>query len=144
MRPYRVFIDTNILLSGLAFGGNETRLLRLAGDGRVRLVLSAAVLHEIRDVVNRKFPELAGDLDEFLERVSWESVDYPPPCAVESALSSVRDPDDAPILASILLAKPDFALTGDKDLLTDRIKGIVPMCRCAEFLRDHPELTTDN
>ena len=131
----RVFIDTNVLLSGLAFGGNEATVLRLAAANQVRLVISQAVLRETRSGIDRKFPQLAGDLEDLLSKVSWESVDYPDAEAIASASRLIRDPNDAPILASIILAKPDFALTGDKDLLTDEVKAIAPVCTCADYLR---------
>ena len=38
------------------------------------------------------------------------------------------------IFAGILLAMPDFALSGDKDLLTDEVRAIAPVCMCAEYL----------
>jgi uncharacterized protein len=131
----RIFIDTNTLLSGLVFPkGNERQLLRLAQKGRVRLVISEAVLLEAGDVIGRKWPEVAGELDELLETIDWEPVDYPPGRVVLSAAGIVRDPKDAPILATILLSKPDYAITGDNDLLTDEVRAVAPMCRCAEYL----------
>ena len=44
MAPDRVFVDTNVLLSGLIFDGNESRLLRLAIEGEIRLVIAEVVL----------------------------------------------------------------------------------------------------
>lgn len=141
MTVQRVFIDSNILISGLAFNGNEETILRLAGDNLVCLVISEAVLKEVRNVIQRKFPELIADVDELLTKVLWETVEFPSHEEVAYAQAIVRDPNDAAVLASILLSKPDIALSGDKDLLTEEVKKIAPVCRCADYLRS---LTTDN
>ncbi len=141
MTVQRVFIDSNILISGLAFNGNEETILRLAGDNLVCLVISEAVLKEVRNVIQRKFPELIADVDELLTKVLWETVEFPSHEEVAYAQTIVRDPNDAAVLASILLSKPDIALSGDKDLLTEEVKKIAPVCRCVDYLRS---LTTDN
>ena len=131
----RVFVDTNILLSGLMFVGNESQLLELAAQGKIRLLISAAVLDEARAVLEARFPAYVDVLAKFLALLDYDEVPYPSDDAANEASAVVRDPADAVILASILLAKPDSAITGDKDLLTDRVRGVAPMCRCAEYLR---------
>lgn len=48
----RVLMDTNVLISGLVFsGGNEHRILRLAEDGEITLVLPEFVLQETERVL---------------------------------------------------------------------------------------------
>jgi predicted nucleic acid-binding protein len=82
-----------------------------------------------------KFAPYLPRLDEFLEEANYESVPEAGPQLISAAAGLVRDPDDASILASILMSKPDVALTGDKDLLTDEIRAIAPTCTCAEYLQ---------
>jgi putative PIN family toxin of toxin-antitoxin system len=139
MRPDRVFVDTNVLVSGIAFRGNEYDLLMLAKAGQVRLVLAEAVVLEARRIAAWKFPVRQAFLEDYLVSVKYESVPRPDELAVRRAGMLVRDPKDAPILASILASKPDIALTGDKDLLTDEVKAVAPTCRCAEYLAQRSE-----
>lgn len=134
MATDRVFPDTNVLLSGLVFSGNESKLLELAVAGEIRLVISDVVLAEARAVLREKFPKHEGVLDEFLRLVEYESVPAPDVVAVDKAKSVLRDPNDAPILASILLSAPDVALTGDKDLLTGEVRAFFPILTCSEYL----------
>ncbi len=135
MGPERVFPDTNVLLSGLIFRGNEARALELAIQGRIRLVLSQFVLQEAMEVLRTKFSSHVRVLDAFLDLVEYELVPEPSPQSLYYASSLLRDPDDAPILAAVLDSKPDCALIGDKDLLTDAIRLIAPVQTCAEYLR---------
>jgi putative PIN family toxin of toxin-antitoxin system len=130
----RVLADTNVVLSGVVYRGNEARVLDLALLGHIRLVLAEAVIDEVRRVLKRRFPQDAHEFEDFLNRADYELVRCPDPADIDHVSAMVRDPDDAPILASILLAKPDLALTGDKDLLTDEVRAIAPVCRCAEYL----------
>ena len=131
----RVFIDTNILLSGLAFDGNQARVLDRGLKHEILLVLCDRVLLEARSTGVRKFPRILTSLEDFLDEAACEFVSRPEESLIERARSLVRDPKDAEILASILASNPDVALTGDKDLLTDEVKAIAPTCTCAEYLQ---------
>ena len=51
----RVVLDTNVIVSGLNFPGNERLVLDLARRRRFALVLSPFILHEVRGVLVRKF-----------------------------------------------------------------------------------------
>lgn len=48
---FKVFIDTNILLSGVFFEGNESKILDLV---EIDLVTSEDVVEELRKVVKKK------------------------------------------------------------------------------------------
>ncbi len=52
---YKVFVDTNILLSGIFFEGNESRILDLV---ELDIVTSEDVVDELRKVVQRKLKYL--------------------------------------------------------------------------------------
>lgn len=134
MQPERVFIDTNILVSAIVFGGNPRKLIDLALGGRITLVLSDFVVREARRVVAAKFPSYAHRLEWELAILDYEMVSDVEPSLFAQAAGLVRDPGDVEVLAAILAAKPDVALTGDKDLLTDEVKAVAPTRRCAEYL----------
>jgi len=66
----RVLIDTNILISGLVFlKGNEHKILKLAEERKIVLVLPEFVLEEGRLVLARSFPGHEALLDAFLTSV---------------------------------------------------------------------------
>ena len=56
----RVVIDTNVLMSGIFFGGVPGEVLRRFSEGQVELALSLAILAEYRNVLARLEPELSG------------------------------------------------------------------------------------
>ena len=51
----RVVLDTNAIVSGLNFPGNERLVLELALRGRFELCLSPFILEEVSGVLSRKF-----------------------------------------------------------------------------------------
>jgi len=138
-----VLIDINILISGLVFlKGNEHRILKLAEDKAIALVLPEFVLEETRAVLGRRFPGHEALLDAFLSRAE---------CAVLASKQieqraslyerKVRDTKDAPLLASVVVAKPDFTVTGDVILREDMRRcreavHVTTICTSGQFLKE--------
>jgi len=134
MRTDRVFVDTNILLSGLVFKGNESKVLDLAIEGTIRLVVPEVVIGEARTVLGEKFPRHTHVLDEFLSLVGYDPGSSPSEDDFLRARAALRDPGDVPVLAAVLACKPDFALTGDNDLLTPEVRAVFLLMTAREFL----------
>ncbi|MGI0078345.1 MAG: PIN domain-containing protein [Nitrososphaerales archaeon] len=75
MQRPRVLLDTNILISGLAFTrGNEHAILRLLEDERITLVLARNSSDRSKQVLKEKFPGFEELLDIFLDRIDFELV----------------------------------------------------------------------
>lgn len=51
----KVVLDTNVIISGLNFPGNERMVLELAMRGRFEFFLSLFILEEVAGVLTRKF-----------------------------------------------------------------------------------------
>ena len=136
----RVLLDTNILISGLVFsGGNEHRILRLAEDGEITLVLPEFVLQETKRVLTERFTGYEGLLDVFLSKLNYILVHWD---KLETILpqheGQVRDKKDIPVLAAVIASEPDFAVTGDRALREDlrrceEVSG-TKICSSRQFL----------
>jgi len=135
---YKVFVDTNVLLSGIFFEGNESKILDLV---ELDLITCEDVIDELQKVVRKKFKYLK---ERTLEIALAET---------ERALSDImiiqrkkysnkmRDADilithkkDIPILAAVLYSKPNYFLTGDIHFFNDKIKNIVNVITTKDFL----------
>jgi putative PIN family toxin of toxin-antitoxin system len=46
----RVVPDTNVLISALFWRGSPYRILRLAIEGKIKLVISEEIIEEVREV----------------------------------------------------------------------------------------------
>ncbi len=119
--PLRVILDTNVLLSGIFFGGVPGRLLTAWQDDRLALVLSPAILaeyHEAGAELAARYTALAAPLDSIITLLAQTAtiVDAP-----ERAERVSADPDDDKFLACALAARTPLIVSGDKHLL--RVSG---------------------
>ncbi|GBR72579.1 putative PIN domain protein [Candidatus Termititenax aidoneus] len=76
------------------------------------LVLCDHIVFELREVVARKKPELAADLDSLLMQLSYELIAAP-----QEPSKFINDPQDYPILNAAILADVDIIISGDKHFL---------------------------
>jgi uncharacterized protein len=119
----RVFLDTNVLISGFATRGLCADVIRLA-LAEHELIVGKVVLEETRKVLTRKIhlPEpLVAEILTFLESQTVQAKPRTTPSI------QVRDEADLMVLASALAAKADVLITGDKDLLevNDQVPGLL-------------------
>ena len=132
----KVVLDTNVLLSGLMFpDGAPGRVVAAWREARFDLVISVHQLAEIGRTL--AYPKIRRILDwdgqrieQFIRQlyIRAQIVDLD-----GIAVEVPADPDDVPILATLVAAKTDLLITGDGDLLAlrDRYAILTP----AEFVR---------
>lgn len=107
----RVVLDTNVIVSGLNFPGNERMVLELALRGRFELFLSWFILGEVSGVLTRKF---GWDQERTVRAVS----------ALQNAATIVEPPRldeviadghaDNRVLECAVAANADYLVTGDR------------------------------
>lgn len=135
---FKVFLDTNILLSGIFFDGNEANILDLV---EIKFVTSEDVVEELRKVVKKKLKYLKERTFEIAlsetERalsditvISRSKYNH----KIKEAESLITHKKDVSILAAVLYVKPDYFLTGDAHFFTDKIKNIVNVFAAKDFL----------
>jgi len=107
-------LDTNIIVSAGVFGGAWSSSVVLSIADKHSLVLSSAIIDELREVVVQKFPNKILVLEQFLKRLSYE-IAYTPADIDSDLYPKVRDKKDYPILASAIIADVDVFITNDKD-----------------------------
>jgi putative PIN family toxin of toxin-antitoxin system len=110
-------VDTNVIMSGIFFGGVPGRLLDAWATGRLELALSPAILDEYRRVgaeLAAKYPERGDSLTPVLALIAMNAtlVDAAPLGEQVSA-----DPDDDKFLAAAVGAGVSVVVSGDQDLL---------------------------
>ncbi len=132
----KVVLDTNVLLSGLMFpDGTPGRVVAAWRQARFELVISVPQLAEIgRGPAYPKIQRILGWDDRRIEQFIRQL--YIRAQIVDLDGTSVEvpgDPDDIPILATLVAAKADVLIIGDGDLLAlrDRYAILTP----AEFVR---------
>jgi putative PIN family toxin of toxin-antitoxin system len=132
MKPgLRVVLDTNVLVSGLAYpAGFPGRILNAWQRGGLSVVLSKYILDEMVRLsrVTLSRAEIRDLADSFLFMA--EIVE--PSGELEKAL---RDKADGPVLGTLRAAQADYLITGDKDLLALAVR--YPIVTPAAFWERH-------
>ncbi len=134
----RVVLDTNVLLSGLAYPASPPgRIVAAWRAGAIELALSRFILDELA----RTLPRLShrtgfskADIQDLIDAlmVLAEIVEPGDAIRIAAEAAGLRDPADVPVLAACLAAQPDYLVTGDKDLLAlaDRYPIVSPARFC--------------
>jgi len=119
--PLRVILDTNVLLSGIFFGGVPERILAAWQRDRLDLVLSLPILAEYHDagaVLAARYSAIATPLDAVLTLLTQTALLVDAPELPERVSA---DAADDKFLACALAAQVPLIISGDQHLL--RVSG---------------------
>lgn len=118
----RVILDTNVLISGIAYPNSiPGKILASWKQGSLDVLLSDYILEELRRVL----PRLAHrhhlketEIDDLVDTLALQAEIVTPSPAFDDALRDVSDQAVLDILIeSLNTSNADFLITGDKDLL---------------------------
>jgi uncharacterized protein len=135
MPGLRVVLDTNVLVSGLAYPlGTPGRIVNAWLLGGLDVVLSKYILDEMARVLPRlkRIKLSAAEIRDLGDSFLFMAEIVEPSGEVDKAL---RDVADQPVLGTLLAAQADYLITGDKDLLA--LSGKYPIVTPAEFWERH-------
>lgn len=118
----KVVLDTNVLLSGIAYPASiPGKILSAWRAGSIDLLLSAYILEELRRVLPRLAHRhgLSGaEIDDLVDALAIQAEIIEPESSNNPRL---RDAADEPVLdtllAALTISEADYLITGDKDLL---------------------------
>ena len=132
----RVVLDTNVLLSGLAYPGSVPgRIVAAWRNGSLEVVLSHFILDELRRVLPRlsqRHGLSEAEIADLVDCLSFEAELVEPSPGLEPALT---DPQDQPALGTLRAAQADYLVTGDKALLA--LAAHYPVVTPAQFWQSH-------
>jgi putative PIN family toxin of toxin-antitoxin system len=132
----KVVLDTNVLISGLAYPDSIPGRIVAAWDlHALRVSMSHFQLDEVSRVL--RYPKIrkllrwcGGHIESFIRQLMLR-VDV---VEIQATGATVPDdPDDMPILATVIASSADVLVTGDSDLLA--LKDRYPIETPAQFVR---------
>jgi uncharacterized protein len=117
MAGMRVVLDTNVLVSGLAYPQSiPGRILQAWQQGGVHVILSRYILDEMVRVLPR-LPRISlspSEIRDLADSFMFMAEMVEPGTDLDERL---RDNADQLVLGTLRAAKADYLVTGDKDLL---------------------------
>ncbi len=120
MKKHKIFLDSNVILSGLISGQGAPRLILdvlCLGLPTIQGVTGRFNLNEIERNIARKIPAALAIFNDYLPKLDLEIIPVPFPEELKPYVGTVED-KDLPVLASAVMGQADFFVTGDKKLLS--------------------------
>jgi putative PIN family toxin of toxin-antitoxin system len=111
----RVVLDTNVLISGILFGGKPRKILEIAIRGDIRLCLSEPILEELRGVLQRSKFDYSPEMIQSILTELTGIADFVNPSETLNVI--LEDPEDNRILECAVEAKANYIISGDLHLL---------------------------
>ena len=135
MAGMRVVLDTNVLVSGVAYPASiPGRILNAGRQGGFGLVLSRYILDEMARVLPR-LPRVlltSAEIRDLVDSFLFMAEMVEPSAELEPEL---RDEADQLVLGTLRSARADYLVTGDKDLLA--LAAQFPIVTPAVFWERH-------
>lgn len=130
----KVVLDTNVLISGVLFGGNPRKIIEHGMRGSIRICISGPIFDELKRVLQRpKFsfpPEIIQIISEELLHIA----DFVNP-AVRLAVIPY-DPADNRVLECAVESDADYIVSGDKHLLRLKTYQNIQIIEPAQFVSE--------
>jgi uncharacterized protein len=117
MAGLRVVLDTNVLVSGLAYPGSVPgRIVGIWRQGGLDVVLSRYILDEMTRVLPRltRIHLSASEIRDLADSFMFLADIVEPDAGQDTSL---RDAADQQVLGTLRASGADYLITGDKDLL---------------------------
>ena len=133
----KVFVDANTIVSGLLFVGNESVLLELGRLRALRLVSNEYVAQEVKRVLKREEFSLEDEERQHLLRYTLECisvVEDPPEEEIKKHYDLLGDKKDLPVVLGAKKENCDYLVTGDRELLSKKVKLFVNSVTTSELL----------
>ena len=140
MPTLRVVLDTNVLLSGIAYPASlPGKILGAWRHGALDVILSAFILDELRSVLPRlahRHGLSTAEIEDLVDILSIQAEVIEPASGADPALT---DLNDQPVLGTLIAAleqsHANVLITGDKALLA--LADRYPIRTPAEFWATH-------
>lgn len=135
----KIVIDTNVVMSGIFFGGAPQKVLQSVLDDKTDAFATVDILQEYEEIADEMVERKQGHIQNRLFNKLMEKLEV-----IESntVVDICRDPDDNKFLSCAIDSHALFIVSGDKDLLTLNAHEGVEIITAGEFCKRYPDLVT--
>ncbi len=126
----RIVIDTNVVISGIFFGGNPRKILEAVVNGEYVACATADIISEYTEIVNLMLERKQGKINPVILsslHASLKLIDG------KSIIEICRDPDDNKFIECAVDSRAIYIVSGDKDLLDIKKYKDIKILTAKEF-----------
>lgn len=133
----KVVLDTNTIISGILWDGNEARVIEKAEKGEVKLFMSPKLVEELEGVLKReKFTRKLEGKESTVEQSVAKIALIATLIEPAKKINIIKDdPDDNRVLECAVSASADVIISGDKHLLELKTYSGIDIMSAGDFLR---------
>ena len=110
----RIVIDTNVLISGVFFGGFPRKILSAVVGQKITACATAEIINEYEDIVQEMINRKQGHINRTILSPLIKAMEIIEPV---THVEICRDPDDNKFLECAKDSHALYIVSGDKDLL---------------------------
>ena len=110
----RIVVDTNVIISGVFFGGAPRQILNAIVISKVTACATTEIVDEYLEIVDEMVSRKQGNINKNILSPLIHSLEMIEP---RTQVNLSRDPDDDKFLGCAKDAKALYIVSGDKDLL---------------------------
>lgn len=110
----KIVVDTNVIISGVFFGGAPREILRAIVSSKVTACATTEIVDEYLEIIDEMISRKQGRLNKDLLSPLIHALEMIEP---RTHVELSRDPDDDKFLGCAKDAKALYIVSGDKDLL---------------------------
>lgn len=132
----KIVVDTNVVISGIFFGGVPRKIVEAVADGAIDAYATAEILDEYMGIIASMLERKQGRINQSILSPLFSAIKI---IETESRIEVCRDPDDNKFIECAVDAKALYIVSGDNDLLDikeyDGICVITAKEFCEEYLK---------
>lgn len=130
----KIVIDTNVLISGVFFGGFPRQVLNAAVSGELTACATTEIIDEYEEIIQEMVDRKQGHINRSILRPLIQTMEIIEPV---SRISLSRDPDDDKFLGCAKDARAMYIVSGDKDLLVLKQFEDIQIITAKDFCLKH-------
>ena len=132
----RIVVDTNVLISGIFFGGFPRRILTSIINKQLTACATTEIINEYEEIVEEMIDRKQGHLNRTILAPLIQTMEIIEPV---SHIEVCRDPDDDKFLECAKDSHAIYVVSGDKDLLViekyENIQIVTAKDFCEKYLQ---------
>ena len=126
----RIVIDTNVLISGLFFGGFPRKILSAVVGQKITACATTEIINEYEEIVQEMISIKQGHINKAILSPLIKAMEIIEPV---TQVEICRDPDDNKFLGCAKDSHALYIVSGDKDLLVIEQFGNVQIVTAKSF-----------
>ena len=131
----KIVVDTNVVISGIFFGGNPRKIIEAIVSGAINAYATAEIVDEYMEIIDSMIARKQGKLSTSILSPIFSSLKV---IEGKSHITVCRDPDDDKFIECAVDAKAIYIVSGDNDLLDieeyDGIQIVTAKEFCEKYL----------